>query len=111
MCYRQMSSRYWHFLGDVLHAMIPCEDIAFPTGMANPGNRNRCRITPDWIVKVQLLRLNLSVLNSCGIPVVYASTLGQISKNHVEKRLRLLMSFILGVYFGTNTRAKLSWKC
>jgi len=29
--------------------MIPCEHIAFPTGMTKPGNRKRCRITSHWI--------------------------------------------------------------
>lgn len=55
LCYTQMSSHYWHFLGDLLHAMIPSEDIVFPTRMANPRNRNRCRITLDLIVCVEFL--------------------------------------------------------
>lgn len=99
LCYRQMSSQYWHFLGDLLHTTIPCEDIAFPTGMANPGNRNRCSINPDWIIKVQLLRLNLSVWRSCDIPVVHTSTLGLISKKSCRKEVKVVNELHSGYLF------------
>lgn len=104
-----MNSCYWHFLGDLLHATIPCEDIAFPKGMASPGNRNRCRITSDRIIKVQLLRLNLSVSSSWGISVAHAYTLGQISKKPCRKEVKVVKELHSGHLFGTNMRAKLFW--
>lgn len=74
--------------------------------MANRGNRNRCRIATDWIGEAQLLRLNLSVLSSCGIPAVCVCTWGQPPKKHTEKSLRLSMNFTLGIYSGTNKGVK-----
>lgn len=71
-----------------------CEDVACPAGMANAGNRNRCRITP-----VQLLRLNLSVLSSWGIPVVHAYTLGQISKQACRKEVKVVNELYSGHLF------------
>lgn len=80
LCYRQMNSHYWHFLGDLLHAMFPSEDIVFPTRMANPRNRNRCRITLDLIACVKFL----------GHPCCTCiHTLGQVSKKAHSKETKV----------------------
>lgn len=80
LCYRQMNSHYWHFLGDLLHAIFPSEDIVFLTRMANPRNRNRCKITLDLIACVEFL----------GHPCCTCiHTLGQVPKKAHRKEAKV----------------------
>lgn len=65
---------------DLLHAMFPSEDIVFPTRMANPRNRNRCRITLNLIVCVRLLG------HPCWTCI---HTLGQVSKKAHRKEAKV----------------------
>lgn len=99
LCYRQMNFHYWHFLGDLLHAMFPSEKIVFPTRMANPRNRNRCKITLDLIACVKFL----------GRPCCTCiHTLGPVSKKAHRKGVKVGNSGNL-IYYQHETEAVL--KC